>query len=74
MTDGVTAAGLERVRNEAAQSLSAHELECAKQYGALNGRLEKVEALMSRNTRLLYLILGGMLTVLARSFWPLLGG
>ena len=65
---------VERVRSEAAAHLSTHEIACERRYGELQAQLAKIEALHNRNTRLLYIVLGGMLTVAARAFWPALFG
>ncbi len=70
----VTQAHLERVRAGSAQDLMKHEIACERRYGEINGSLAKVEALMNRNTRLLYVVLGGMLAVVAREFWPAIFG
>ena len=64
----------ERVRAEAAAHLAAHEIACERRYGELQTQLTKIEALHNRNTRLLYVVLGGMLAVAARAFWPALFG
>ena len=73
MTDGVQA-DLERVRSDAIKELLRHEIECERRYGEINGRLDKQEALMGRNTWLLYVILIGMLAVAGRAFWPTVFG
>ena len=65
---------IERVRAEAAAHLAAHEIACERRYGELQAQLTKIEALHNRNTRLLYIVLGGMLAVAARAFWPALFG
>ena len=70
----VSQASLERARAEAARELAKHEIECARRYGAINSSLDKLDALQQRNTRLLYVILAGMLAVVTRSFWPALFG
>ena len=61
---------LERVRAEASNRLSAHELACERRYGELRSELVEIRAHGERNLRLLYILLGGMLAVAARSFWP----
>ena len=72
MTDDVN---LERLRGESVQALLKHEAECERRYGKIDGRLGRQEALMAHNTRLLYLILAGMLAVAGWAFWPtMLGG
>ena len=68
----VTQADLERMKGESGQALAQHQIECVKQYGKLDGRVGKIEALLTRNTRLLYVILAGMLAVVARDFWATL--
>ena len=65
---------IERVRAEAARHLAEHEIACERRYGELQAQLTKIEALHNRNTRLLYVVLGGMLTALGKAFWPVLGG
>ncbi len=65
---------IERVRSEAARHLAEHEIACERRYGELQAQLTKIEALHNRNTRLLYILLGGMLAVAARAFWPALFG
>ena len=65
---------IERVRAEAAAHLAEHEIACERRYGELQAQLTKIEALHNRNTRLLYIVLGGMLAVAARAFWPALFG
>ena len=64
----------ERVRAEAARHLAEHEIACERRYGELQAQLTKIEALHNRNTRLLYILLGGMLAVATRAFWPALFG
>ena len=61
---------IERVRSEAARHLAEHEIACERRYGELQAQLTKIEALHNRNTRLLYILLGGMLAVATRAFWP----
>ena len=65
---------IERVRSEAAQHLAEHEIAGERRYGEFQAQFTKIEALHNRNTRLLYVVLGGMLTVAARAFWPALFG
>ena len=65
---------IERVRSEAAQHLAEHEIACERRYGELQAQLTKIEALHNPNTRLLYVVLGGMLAALGKTFWPVLGG
>ena len=65
---------IERVRSEAARHLAEHEIACERRYGELQAQLTKIEALHNRNTRLLYVVLGGMLAVATRAFWPALFG
>ncbi len=65
---------IERVRSEAARHLAEHEIACERRYGELQAQLTKIEALHNRNTRLLYIVLGGMLAVATRAFWPALFG
>ncbi len=65
---------IERVRAEAAAHLAEHEIACERRYGDLQAQLTKIEALHIRNTRLLYIMLGGMLAALGKAFWPTLGG
>ena len=65
---------IERVRSEAAQHLAEHKIACERRYGELQAQLTKIEALHNRNTRLLGVILVGMLTALGKAFWPVLGG
>ena len=65
---------IERVRAEAAAHLAEHEIACERRYGELQAQLTKIEALHNRNTRLLYILLGGMLAVATRAFWPALFG
>ena len=72
--DGHLEVDIERVRAEAAAHLSTHEIACERRYGELHAQLTKIEALHNRNTRLLYVMLGGMLAVAARAFWPALFG
>ena len=65
----VTEADVERIRSEAVKSLLKHEIDCAERYGKINETLCRLEALHMRNTRLLYVVLGGMLAVAGQSFW-----
>ena len=65
---------IERVRSEAARHLAEYEIACERRYGELQAQLTKIEALHNRNTRLLYILLGGMLAVATRAFWPALFG
>ncbi len=65
---------IERVRAEAAAHLATHEIACERRYGELQTQLTKIEALHNRNTSLLYIVLGGMLAVATRAFWPALFG
>ncbi len=65
---------IEIERAEAAAHLATHEIACERRYGELQTQLTKIEALHNRNTRLLYIVLGGMLAVAARAFWPALFG
>ncbi len=65
---------IERVRAEAARHLAEHEIACECRYRELQAQLTKIEALHIRNTRLLYVMLGSMLAVAARAFWPALFG
>ena len=76
MTDAHTIeVDVQRARAEAAAALAAHELTCERRYGELTREMAKLAALHGRNTRLLYVLLGGMLAVAGRSFWPgLFGG
>ena len=71
---GVTQADIERVRAEAAKQLADHTIGCERYRGEVNARMEKIEALLGRNTWLLCILLAGMLAVAARSFWPALFG
>ena len=54
--------------------LKEHEIECERRYGEINSSIARFDVLQQRNTRLLYLILAGMLTVVAHSFWPVVFG
>ena len=72
--DGHLEVDIERVRAEAAAHLSTHEIACERRYGELQTQLTKIEVLHNRNTRLLYVVLGGMLAALGKAFWPVLGG
>ena len=75
MSEGsASQASLERARAEAARELANHEIECERRYGEINSSLDKLDALQQRNTRLLYVILTGMLAVVMRSFWPAIFG
>ncbi len=65
---------VERVRTEAQEKLSRHEILCERRYGEIQTQLGKIEAHSERNLKLLYVLLGGMLAVTARSFWPALFG
>ncbi len=64
-----------RARSEAARHLAEHEIERERRYGEINATLARVEAHGKRNLWLLCVLLGGMLAVVSKSFWPaLLGG
>ncbi len=65
---------IERVRAEAAAALAKHEIACERRYGQLKTELSTIRVLHNRNTRLLYVVLGGMLAVAAKAFWPALFG
>ena len=73
MSDG-QAIAIERAWAEAAAALASHELACEKRYGEIQAELATIRALHSRNTRLLYVVLTGMLAVATRAFWPALFG
>ena len=72
--DGHLEVDIERVRSEAAQHLAEHQIACERLYGELQAQLTKIEALHNRNTRLLYVVLGGILAALGKTFWPALFG
>lgn len=74
MSDESIATEFERVRGETTKALLEHQIECTKRYGEITGRLDKQEALLGRNTKLLYVILGGMLMVVAKNFWSIFTG
>ena len=73
MTD-VTQADIERTRAEAAQQLAEHIIGCERYRGENNVRLARIETLLGRNTKVLYVLLTGMLAVAGKAFWPVLFG
>ena len=56
------------------RQLAAHLVECAKSTGELKKEIAVLRREIERNLKLLYVLLGGMLAVAARSFWPALFG
>lgn len=56
------------------RQLSRHLVECAKSTGELKKEIAVLRREIERNLKLLYVLLGGMLAVAARSFWPALFG
>jgi len=71
----VTKAEWERGRREEAKALGEHVLACERRYGEQNERFARIEANTERTLRLVYILLGGMLAVATKSFWPgLFGG
>ena len=56
------------------RQLAAHLVECAKSTGELRREIAVLRRDIERNLKLLYVLLGGMLAVAARSFWPALFG
>ena len=71
----VTQAEIERVRGEAGKALSKHEISCERRYGEIQSEMSEIKITGERNYKLLWVLLGGMLAVAARSFWPgLFGG
>ena len=70
----VTAAELERMKNEAHQALFTHERECARRYEEFCVRIAQIESKLAANTKILWLIVSGMGAVLLKTFWAVLGG
>ena len=70
----VTQADIERTRADAAKQLAEHIIGCERYRGETSARMATIEALLMRNTRMLYVLLAGMLAVAGRSFWPALFG
>lgn len=56
------------------RQLAAHLVECAKSNGEMRREIAVLRRDVERNLKLLYVLLGGMLAVAARSFWPALFG
>ena len=56
------------------RQLAAHLVACAHSNGELRREIAVLRRDIERNLKLLYVLLGGMVAVAGREFWPLLFG
>lgn len=65
----VDASALIQAKAEADKALADHELRCEKRYADIRTSLVKTEALMQRNTKLLWVVIAGLLAVAGKTVW-----
>lgn len=65
----ISEADIIKVTADADKALSQHELQCERRYSQITTELTKLEALMQRNTKLLWLVIAGLLTVAGKTLW-----
>lgn len=56
------------------RALANHRVECSERYRELENKITRIEVHSARNLKLLWLLLGGMFFVVARTVWPFLTG
>ena len=49
--------------------ISSHELQCEQRYGEIKVEMAAMRTELQRNTRLLYVLIAGMLAVAGKTLW-----